>query len=385
MKEGVLFEITRNTLDTGLRGVPVGYCVTSFVDPKTGLTYVGRPIAELVNRDPIELIYLLYFGKLGEKEQVAQFHRDLNARAACKEETMQAIEALPTVGNPMDCFAAALLIAGMYEGTGDYREDCLNVIAKLPQLVACVINTHAKWGKTPDPKPELGYMENFVHMLQIPNKTFLLTQAMRLFNLLHYDHSGGNLSTFVGKAVASGLEPMYGSLAASMAALAGARHGGANRDGLQFVMSVLDELGETASAADVEKLIRDRLARKELVFGFGHAVLRIEDSRASVCYDYCQKHFPSNPLVKIALLLRSEGVKVLKENPKISDPYPNIDAISGTMLQAAGFHYPDYFTLLFGLSRCVGIAIQIVYERLEARGGKGTPIMRPSYLYKSRL
>jgi citrate synthase len=285
----------------------------------------------------------------------------------------------------MDGFAAALLIAGMYEGTGDYREDCLNVMAKLPQIVAAVINTHAGWGKTPAPKPELGYVENFVHMLQMPgNKTAELIQVMRLFNVIHYDHDGGNLSTFVGKAVASGLEHMYGSLAAAMTALAGPRHGRANQDCLEFVQSVLKDVGENATAADVEKLIRRKLENKELVFGFGHAVLRVEDARATVCYNYCQKHFANHPLVKIASLLRTEGSKVLKENPKIADPYPNIDAITGSMLTAAGFPYSDYYTVLFGLSRCIGIAIQIVYERVEARDGKGTPIVRPNYLYKSR-
>ncbi len=98
-------------------------------------------------------------------------------------------------------------------------------------------------------------------------------------------------------------------------------------------------------------------------------------------YDYLKKHFPAHPLVKIALLLRTEGPKVLSENRKITDPHPNVDAISGTMLVSAGFDYPEYFTVLFGLSRAVGIARQIVYERLEARGGKGTPIVRPKYLY----
>jgi citrate synthase len=385
MREGVLFEITKDALETGLRGVPVGYCVTSFVDPIKGLSYVGRPIAELSSKEPIELIYLLYHGAMGNKSQVAEFQKELEKRAFCKKETMQAIEALPAVGHSMDLFAAAMLIVGMFEGTGNYREDCLNVIAKLPQVAAAVINTHAKWGKTPQPKPELGYVENFVHMLNMPgSKTKELIEVMRLFNVLHYDHCGGNLSTFVGKAVASGLENMYGSLAAAITALAGPRHGRANQDCLEFVESVLNDVGENATAADVEKLIRKKLAANELVFGFGHAVLRVEDARATVCYQYCQKHFASHPLIKIALLLRTEGSKVLKENPKISDPYPNIDAITGSMLTAAGFPYSDYYTILFGLSRCVGIAIQIVYERLEARGGKGTPIVRPLYFYKSR-
>ncbi len=385
MREGVLFEVTTDSLETGLRGIPVGYCVTSFVDPMKGLTYVGRPIAELANREPMELIYLLYYGELGSKEQVAHFQKELNQRAQCHPETIQAIESLPRKGHAMDLLAAALLIVGMYEGTGNYREDCLNVIAKLPQIAACVINRHAGWGPTPHSKPELGYVENFVEMLNLPEKkTPELIQAMRLFNALHYDHDGGNLSAFVGKAVASGLEHMYGSLAAAMTALAGPRHGRANQDCLEFVQAVLNELGEQAKPSEVEQLIRHRLANNQLVFGFGHAVLRVEDARATVCYNYCQKHFSRHPLVKIALLLRTEGSKVLKENPKISDPYPNIDAITGSMLTAAGFPYPDYYTVLFGLSRAVGIAIQIVYERMEAREGKGTPIVRPLYLYKSR-
>lgn len=385
MREGVLFEITKNELETGLRGVPVGYCTTSHVDPQKGLTYVGRPIAELAHHDPMEVIYLLYFGEMGSKAQVAKFKSDLDQRAHCSPETLKHIASLPRTGHPMDAFAAAILITGLCEGKDDYNEDCLDLIAKIPQIAAAVINHHANWGETPSSKPEMGYMENFIHMLKLPSeKSERLKEVMRLFDVIHLDHCGGNLSTFVGKAVASGLENMYGSIAASMTALAGPRHGRANQDCLEFVQKVLDEVGENATASDVENLIRRKLEKNELVFGFGHAVLRVEDPRATVCYQYVQKHFPDHPLVKIALHLRGEGTKVLKENPKISNPYPNIDAITGSMLTAAGFPYPEYYTVLFGMSRSIGIAIQIVYERLIAREGKGTPIIRPLYFYKTR-
>jgi citrate synthase len=381
----VLFEITKEHLETGLRGIPVGYCVTSSVDPQKGLAYVGCPISELVSYSPVEAIYLLYYGEMGRADQIAKFQEDLNRRAFCRTETIKFIEMLPQAGSAMDGLAAAILIAGMFEQTGDWREDCLNVIAKLPQIIATFMNRHAGWGSTPSPKPELGYIENFLHMINLPGpKTKELAQAMRLFHVISLDHNGGNLSAFVGKAVASGLENMYGSLAASMTALAGPRHGRANQDTLEFVQTVLNEVGENATALDVEKSIRRKLEKKELLFGFGHAVLRVEDPRATVCYKYCQKYFSDHPLVKIALLLREEGTRVLKENSKITNPYPNIDAITGAMLTAAGFPFPDYFTVLFGLSRSIGIAIQIVYERIEARGGKGTPIMRPLYLYKGR-
>lgn len=378
----VLFQITEKELETGMRGYPVGYCTTSTVDPQKGLFYVGRPISELASWRPEEVIYLLQMGKAGSAPEVKQFFHDLQGRMTLKPETIAAIERLPRSGHPMKLFSAAMLVLGMIEGTGNYREDALNVIAKIPHLAAVVINFHAGWGKTPPSKPELGYMENFTQMLKVPKgNTEQLFPVFKLFNVLHFDHGGGNLSTFVGKAVASGLEDMYGSLASALCALAGPRHGKANQDCLEFVKEVHKEVGDKATASDIEKLIRLRLKENKLVFGFGHAVLRVEDPRATVMYDFLQKNYPGHPLVRIALLLRSEGAKVLKENPKISDPYPNVDAISGTMLAAAGFDYQEYFTVLFGLARMVGIARQIVYERYEAREGKGTPIIRPKYLY----
>lgn len=381
----VLMEITKENLETGLRGYPVGYCTTSFVDPEKGLSYCGKPIAELAYLEPEEVIYLLFYGKFGSKAEVEAFKQDLIKRSSLKEETVKGILALPKSGHPTKLFCSSLLVAGMCETTGDYREDCLNLIAKAPEISARVINYHAGWGGINPSNPSLGYVENFTQMLKVPNANFEdLNSAFKLFNVLHYDHGGGNLSTFVGKAVASGLEDMYGSMAAAMCALAGPKHGRANQDCLEFVEAFLKEVGEGASAAQVEEHIRQKLKNNELVFGFGHAVLRVEDARATILYAEAEKRYPNHPLVKLTKVLRTVGPKVLAENPKIADPYPNVDAISGTLLTAAGFPYPDYFTVLFGLSRIVGIAIQIVYERCEARGGKGTPIVRPKYFYMDR-
>lgn len=383
------FVITQENLETGLRGYPCGYCTTSEVDPSKGLFYVGYPITEIADWEPQEAIYLLYHGKIGSKKDVASFYDTLKKRGRCKPEVLKSIRSLPRQGHPMDLFCAAILICGMFESTGDYQEDCLNLIAKIPEVTATVINYHAGWGEGAPSNPELGYMENFVHMLNLPGKFSEeerknLIRVFKLFNLLHYDHDGGNLSTFVGKAVASGLASMYGSINAAMAALAGPRHGKANQDCLEFVKEIYESLEGNLTAKEVEHQVRQRLANKQLVFGFGHAVLRVEDPRASIQFQVAEELYSKHPLVKTALLLRSEGVKVLKENPKISNPYPNVDAISGTLLSAAGFPYPEYFTVLFGLSRVVGIAIQIVYERCTAREGKGTPIVRPTYFYRAR-
>lgn len=381
----VLFEIKKENLETGLRGYPCGYCTTSFVDPVKGVTYVGKPVDEIVHWGPEKIIYLLYTGKEGSDEELKQFKEDLKKRSACSPEMLKSIRMLPRKGHPMKLLCAAMLIAGMFEGTNNYREDCLNIIAKMPEIVATVINYHAGWGDTPASKPELGYMENFAQMVNVPNRNLpSLIEVFKLFNVLHYDHGGGNLSTFVGKATASSLEDMYGSIASALAALAGPRHGKANQDALEFVEGMLKELGPDSTEDQVEKLLRKKLSNNELIYGFGHAVLRVEDPRATVFYDYAEKKFPQHPLVKMTSLLRRVAPNILKENPKISDPYPNVDAISGTVLSAAGFPYPEYFTVLFSLSRALGIAMQIVYERCEARDGKGTPIVRPKYIYKPR-
>lgn len=377
----VLFEITEENLETGMRGYPVGYCVTSSVDPQKGLTYVGIPVIKLAEERPEKVIFLLYHKYLPDEDQLGKFIENLKNRAKLDQKTVSFIRQLPKEGHPMKLFISALLICGMTEGTGNYREDCLNVIAKIPQLAAEVIAHHAGW-KTGNSDPKLGYMENFSQMLNVPQgDREQLTRVFRIFNVLHHDHGGGNLSTFVGKAVASGLEDMYGSLAAAMCGLAGPRHGKANQDCLHFVEEMMAEAGENAKPDQIEALIRKRLENRQLIYGFGHAVLRVEDPRATVFYDLAERLYSKNPLVKMAHLLRRVGPKVLKENPKITNPYPNVDAISGILLSASGFHYPEYFTVLFGLARCVGIGIQIVYER-ETRDGKGLPIVRPKYFYK---
>lgn len=382
----VLFTITEENLETGLRGYPVGYCTTSTVDPFKGLFYAGLPVSELTNWEPEQVIFLLYYGKAGTKEELAKFKEDLKKRSKCSPELIKQIRQLPRLGHPMKLFSAALLLAGIFEGQNNYHEDCLNLIAKIPEIAAVVINYHAGWGENNPSKPELGYMHNFTQMLNVPhsNQEELL-RVFNIFNILHYDHGGGNLSTFVGKAVASGLEDMYGSMSAAMCALAGPRHGKANQDCLIFVNQLLEELGEKANADQLEEVLRRKLENRELVFGFGHAVLRVEDPRATLFYEVAKKYYPDHPMVKMALLLRDRGSKVLKENPKISDPYPNVDAISGILLTAAGFPYAEYYTVLFGMARVVGIARQIEYERDEARNGKGTPIVRPKYFYKEQV
>jgi citrate synthase len=382
----VLFEVRDDNLESGLRGVPVGYCTTSRVDPDKGLHYRGKSVREFAHLRPEEVIYCIMEGSFdGESPGFKGFSEALQKKAKLNPKVKEFICKLPKESHPMKLLQHALTFMATFESKGNYPEDCVGVIAKIPEVVAILINYHAGWGDTKESDPKLGYIENFCHMLNVPNvkNKEVFVEVMRLFNVLHYDHGGGNLSTFVGKAVASSHEDMYSSLAASMCALEGPLHGKANQVCLAFIEEIYKEAPNVVTGDQMEDLIRKRLKEGKLLYGFGHAVLRKEDTRATLLAEAGEKYFKDHPLVHIALLLRERGPKVLMENPKIKDPYANVDLMSGAILAAAGFPYPEYFTVLFGLARVVGIARQIVYERCEARGGKGTPIIRPKYLYKA--
>lgn len=377
----VLFTITKDHLDTGLRGFPVGTCPSSHVDPQKGLFYGGYPIPQLADRQPEEAIYLLLKRDLPTADQLAAFRKELTANSKLHPGVIDHLRSLPKQGHPMKWFLAALNVMGMYEGTGDYARDAINVIAQLPEAVAAIFRIRSGWGDPIPSRPELGYMENFVHMLGAPGATPDLTRLMRVFEILHLDHGGGNLSTFVGKAIASGHEDMYGSLVGAMAALAGPLHGMANQECLRFLKAISKEIKDPSDEKAVNDHLEDLLAKGGVLYGFGHAVLRVEDPRATVEYALGESIAPNDPLFRLAVTIRKVGSEILKRKGKAADPYPNVDAVSGCLLSACGLTDENYYTVLFGMARCVGIAAQIVYERKEARGGKGTPIVRPKYIY----
>ncbi len=384
----VLMELTKDHLETGLRGVPVGYCTTSKVDPMKGLFYVEQPVMDLAQRDPEDVIYLLLNKRFPTAEESVVFRKDLASRAKVTTRVLGTLGSLPRRGHPMKWFLHSLNTMGMMASTGDYLEDTLTLIARIPTVVAAIFRIREDWGEPIDPDPELGYMENFVHMLGVPEQNekqqAALTQLMRVFNVVHFDHGGGNLSTFVGKATASGKADLFESITAAMCGLAGPLHGKANQECLKFVQECIHAVGGEVNEETVKSLIRQRLANKQLVYGFGHAVLRVEDPRATTLCDLGEKLCADDINFHMVQTLRKVVPEILSENPKISNPYPNVDLASGALLHASGLTDPDYYTVLFGMSRVVGIAIQIIYERHQARNGRGTPIIRPKYLYNEK-
>lgn len=373
----VLFQVTRGHLNTGLRGFPVGTCRTSAVDPDVGVSYVGYPVAELADHDPEAVAYLLLHRELPDVDQLAAFSADLRGRMGVPRAVLDQMAALPTSGHPMEWLITGVLFLGMHAKKEDVLEDAYDLIARAPELIAAVFRLRSGWGDPIPPDPSMGLVENFVHMLGVPGgDPVRLTSLLRTFYVLHMDHGGGNLSTFTGKAVASADAHVYACIASAMAGLYGPLHGRANQNNLEFV-----KRAGTSDPPALERFVRDAFARGEKIPGFGHAVLRAEDPRARILYELGQALYPDDALFRIALQMRTTVVKVLSEHPKISNPHPNVDAISGSLLHASGLMDTEYYTCLFGLSRITGICAQIVEERLHLRGGgKAVPIYRPKYI-----
>lgn len=376
-----LMEITEAHLDTGLRGYPVGTCRTSSVSPELGVTYVGYTLRDLVDLPVEDVVYLLLNKELPAAGAAEALKAEFAGRSAIDPRVYDGLRALPKDGHPMEWLIAGLSLLGMTGKSpdNDYREDCLNLIARISTLVAAIYRIREGWGDPIEPRHDLPFHENFAHMLGLENAPPVLSELLRLFYVLHMDHGGGNLSTFVGKAIASSKSDMYSSIAGAMAALYGPRHGRANQECLAFVKSI-----GTADPEKAEARVREILASGGLVFGFGHAVLRQEDPRAEIQYAFGQKHFADDELVKTALTLRRVVPAILKENPKIQNPYPNVDAISGSLLTAAGLTDPEYYTMLFGWSRVAGIAVQILDERTFPGKKDGLPIYRPKYIARNQ-
>lgn len=380
MSDDVLFTITEAHLDKGLRGFPVGTVRTSRVDPNDGVSYAGYPIAKLADLQPEDVIYLMFNRELPTGEQRAALTRDLQSRRGIPDHVIDVLKQLPRSGHPMAWLGVGLQLLGLATRTGDWHDDAMNLIARTPELIAAIYRLRSGSGEAIKPSSDLDLISDFVHMLGLQDgNSDRLVSLLKVFYILHMDHGGGNLSTFTGKAVASGHADIYTSMSAAMGALSGPLHGGAN----QACLEQLREVG-TTDPDQVEAYVRNKLASGGKIFGFGHGVLRAEDPRATIQYTLGEQLCPDDPLFRTAAVMRERAVKVLSENPKISNPHPNVDAVSGSLLQAGGFTDADYYTTLFGLSRITGICAQIVDERVHARGGKGVPIYRPKYVARDQ-
>ncbi len=372
-----MFTVHTSHLNTGLRGVPVGTCRTSFVTPTEGVHYCGYPIAELAHYAPEDIVYLLFNKELPTPEQSTQFKADLAARGRVPESVAAVFSTLPKDGHPMDWLSVGIHTLGMLETTGDWKEDALNLIARMPRMMGLMFRIReGRADNIPEDDLSATMVQRFVRTLEMEGvDDRLMEKILATYLVLHMDHGGGNLSTFTGKAIASGHATVYSSIAGAMNALSGPLHGRANQSCLEFVLRI-----GTSDPGEVEAFVRGELAAKRPVFGFGHAVLRAEDPRATVQFALGEELCPDDENFKIIRTLREVAPRVLSENKKISNPNANVDIASGALLHHVGFKDPTYYTTFFGWARVAGIGAQIIDERTVMRAGKGTPIYRPKYI-----
>ncbi|MHC4343045.1 MAG: citrate/2-methylcitrate synthase, partial [Planctomycetota bacterium] len=250
-EDPTLFEIRKSHLNTGLRGLPVGTCLTSAVDKDRGVSYCGYAIDELAGLSSEAVIHLLLEKRLPDADEEAAFAAELRRRGALPDCVLEMLARLPKRAHPMEWFVAGILYLGMTDKSGDVREDGLNLIARVSGVAAAVFRLREGWGEPIAPNANLSYGENFAHMLGAPGASAQLGALLQIFHVLHMDHGGGNLSTFTGKAVASGHADVYVSMAAAMAALYGPLHGRANQECLEFVREV-----KSSDPAKVETFVR---------------------------------------------------------------------------------------------------------------------------------
>ena len=347
-------------LNTGLRGVPVGTCRTSFVTPTEGVHYCGYPIAELAHYPPEDIVYLLFNKELPNDAQSAAFKADLASRGHVPPSIAAVFHTLPKDGHPMDWLSVGVHTLGMMDTTGDWKEDTMNLIARMPRMMGLLFRIREGRGDDiPEDDVSASMVKRFVQTLDLDDIDHdLMERILATYLVLHMDHGGGNLSTFTGKAIASGHATVYASIAGAMNALSGPLHGRANQSCLEFVLRI-----GTSDAEEVEAFVRGELEAKRPVFGFGHAVLRAEDPRATVQFALGEELCPDDDNFKIIRTLREVAPRVLSENPKISNPNANVDIASGALLHHVGFKDPTYYTTFFGWARVAGIGAQIVEDR----------------------
>ncbi|CBI32162.3 hypothetical protein VitviT2T_020694 [Vitis vinifera] len=389
-----LGNITVDMVLGGMRGMTGLLWETSLLDPDEGIRFRGMSIPEcqkvLPNATPggeplpEGLLWLLLTGKVPTKGQVDALSKELSTRATVPDHVYKAIDALPQSAHPMTQFATgvmALQVQSEFQKAYEKGipkskyweptyEDSLSLIAQVPVVAAYVYRRVYKNGQIIPKDDSLDYGANFSHMLGFDSPK--MQELMRLYVTIHSDHEGGNVSAHTGHLVASALADPYLSFAAALNGLAGPLHGLANQEVLLWIKSVVDECGENISTEQLKDYVWKTLKSGKVVPGFGHGVLRKTDPRYMCQREFALKHLPDDPLFQLVSKLYEVVPPILTELGKVKNPWPNVDAHSGVLLNHFGLHEARYFTVLFGVSRSIGICSQLIWDR-----ALGLPLERP--------
>merc|ERR1719321_2076159 len=229
-----------------------------------------------------------------------------------------------------------------------------------------------KDGVVPAVHPDLDWAGNYAHMLGV-NDSEKFKEVTRLYLMLHADHEGGNVSAHTTHLVGSALSDPYYAWAAGLCGLAGPLHGLANQECLAWLMEVQRELGDVKPTKEVmQDFAKKTLASGKVVPGFGHAVLRKPDPRYMLEREFALKNCPEDPLFQLVDACYQAIPAVLNKGGKVKNPNPNVDAHSGQLMYHYGLKEQNYYTVVFAVSRTLGVMAQYVWSRAI-----GLPIERP--------
>lgn len=391
--ETVISEVTLQQAYGGMRGIKGLVCDTSLVDPEDGLIIRGIPISDLTDRTPEEIFYLLCVGELPSEEDVASVKDEFAKRSEVPGYVFDVLRALPKEAHPMDMLISGILalqttsfFAKRYdEGMKKEEyweaalEDSLQLLAKLPSVAAAVYRIRYDKGDLIPYDPGLDWSTNYACMLGNDDPEF--ADLIRLYLVLHSDHEGGNVSAFTSHVVASALSDPYYAVAAGLSGLAGPLHGLANQECLKFLIGILERFGGKApTPEELKDYTWEVLKSGRVVPGFGHAVLRATDPRYTAQYEFGKANFPDDELFKTMATGFEVIPHVLMEHGKAKNPWPNVDAASGTMLYHYGITEMNYYTVLFSVSRAMGMLSQLITSRAMME-----PITRPKSVTTSWL
>jgi citrate synthase len=388
-------EVTLAQVYQGMRGITGLVTETSLLDANEGIRFRGFSIPELREKLPkIEggseplpegLFYLMLIGEVPTQEHVDHVSATWARRSHVPNYVFDVIESFPVSAHPMTQFTAAVLalqteskFAKAYnEGISkkeywDYvYEDTMTLIARLPRIAAYIYRRKYKNGDHIQPDGMLDWSANFAHMLGYEDDGF--KELMRLYLTIHADHEGGNVSAHATHLVGSALSDPYLSFAAGMTGLAGPLHGLANQEVIRWIEEMCAELNTNQpDKAQIADYIRKTLTEGKVVPGYGHAVLRKTDPRFTAQMEFAKRHCPENPTVQTVWNVYEVAPPILEGTGKIKNPWPNVDAHSGALLKHYGLIEEDFYTVLFGVSRALGVLASLCWDR-----ALGFPIERP--------
>jgi citrate synthase len=387
----------------GVRGVKCLTTDISYLDPLEGIRFRGYTIPETLEALPkvpgsempyVEgFVYLLLTGDMPNDEEVKAVAEEFRKRRKVPEYVFDVLKALPKDSHPMAMLSAALLaMEKESEFVKEYNtgtlgkmdlwkptyEDALNLLAKLPEISAFIYRWKYKDGDIIAPDPELDFGGNFAHMMGIGTP---YDDVARMYFILHSDHESGNVSAHTGHLVASALSDMYYAISAMLNGLAGPLHGLANENVLRWIQGVMDKMGDQVpSEEEMKKFVWDTLNSGQVVPGFGHAVLRKTDPRYTTQREFCLKYLPDDPIFKYVDILYKVAPPILQEHGHAKNPWPNVDAQSGVIQWYYGLTEYEYYTVLFGIGRALGVTANIIWDR-----ALGYPIERPKSITTAML